>query len=393
VSIFAGIDPAVQKLVLRVSTRWHRGRRRSPRIEWVVGTVEMAGLVRAITEALPSAESALLVDHPFYDYRYDWVARQTRSHLARLVLGPWKLGELLNRADGFIYIGGVGFLTTMADGGDFEFSFVRSQGKRLVCFFTGNDIRSPRLSAEREARTGEPNLATYMSETSSTYATDDYESLKRAIARSAEAHADLIFNADVGQLGYLSRPSEHFLYFHPDREIADDLSKFEHAELPVIVHAPSSPVIKGTQLVRAAIAELRDEGYEFEYVELVRQSHAEVQAQLGRAHIVLNQFYSEVPGVFGVEALAAGCVVLMRADEHDEPSLPPGSNHAWVPTRHHQVTKNLRAVLDDPGSWLPQAQAGVDWVRANAAASVTGKIFRAKLAAIGEAGESRPAEA
>ena len=234
--------------------------------------------------------------------------------------------------------------------------------------------------AEQEVATGEPNLATYLAETDPVFGTPAYEQAKRAIAASADAFASVIVNAEYNQRSHLTRPAEKFPYFYPDDDVVDTFDKFADTSRPVILHAPSSPLIKGTQLVRAAIAELRDEGYDFEYVELVRQPHAQVQEQLRRAHVVLNQFYSEVPGVFGVEALAAGCVVLQRADEHDEASLPPGSNDAWVLTRHHQVTRHLRAVLDAPNTWESQARAGVDWVREHAVFSVAGPRFAETLA-------------
>jgi len=381
-SIFAGIDPAIQRATLWASIAWHAWRKPTPELEWVVGPVEVAGLVRALTEALPSAESAVHEAHPFYAHAYDWVTPAGRSHLRRLLQGPWKLGELMARARGFLYVGGVGFLDTMNDGRSYEFSVLRARGKKIVCYFTGNDIRSPKLSAQRESATGEPNLGTYLAETDPRFASDAYELSKRALAESAERHAHVIFNADVGQPGHFTRPSEPFLYFHPDAEICDDFSKFATPTKPIILHAPSSPVVKGTQLVRAAINELRDEGFEFEYVELVREPHDQVREQLKRAHIVLNQFYSEVPGVFGVEALAAGCVVLMRADERDEPILPIGSNRAWVVTRHYQVTKHLRELLVAPDGWEGQARAGVAWVRAHASAAVTGEILRNTLSRI-----------
>src|SRR5690606_31039206 len=92
-----------------------------------------------------------------------------------------------------------------------------------------------------------------------------------------------------------------------------------------------------------------------------------------------NQFYSLVPSVFGVEAMAAGAIVMMRADEGDEPSVPAGSNGAWVVTRHYEVAKNLRRLLDNPETWRAQAQAGVDWVREHAVASVSGPRFAALL--------------
>ncbi|MBN9606115.1 MAG: hypothetical protein J0G30_05845 [Actinomycetales bacterium] len=380
-SVFAGVDPLVQRLALRVSTAWHR-RRRLPSVDWVVGPVEVAGLAHAMRSLIPSTESDLMYAHPFYAHTYDWIAPNRRTHLGRVVRGPWRLGALIARSKGFIYLGGVGYLDKLDDGGAFELGYLKAHGKRVVCYFTGNDIRSPRLSAELEAQTGEPNFATYLAETGPEFATERYEQRRRDIASSAESFADLIFNADRAQLGYLTRPSEPFLYFHPDSEITANFDKFARRSRPVIVHAPSSPVLKGTQLVRAAIRELRDDGYEFEYVELVRQSHAEVTAQLRRAHIVLNQFFSEVPGVFGVEGLAAGCVVVQRADEHDEPSLPAGSNEAWVVTRHHQVARHLRRLLEDPTSWEAQARRGVEWVRAHAAASVTGPVLVQKLTAL-----------
>jgi hypothetical protein len=59
--------------------------------------------------------------------------------------------------------------------------------------------------------------------------------------------------------------------------------------------------------------------------------------------------------------------------------LPEGSNAAWVVTRHFEVTKHLRKVLDEPGSWEQQARAGAQWVRDYAAIGVTGATLREKL--------------
>lgn len=381
-SIFAGVAPALQKATLHVSFAWHRlpaVRARFAPIDWIVGPHEVAAVVHRIASVLPSAESAILRPHPFYTFHYDWVGRPARSLLGSWVAGPWKLGELAARARGFVYVSEVGFLDKLDDHRRYEFAFLKRRGKRLVCYFTGSDIRSLRKMAEREQRTGLPNIATYIAETNPSLATDAYEDVRRAIAEAADEFADMTFNADVDQQGYLTRPSERYLYFYPDEDVTDDFSKFDDVRVPVLVHAASSPVIKGTQLVRAAVEELRAEGYEFEYIELLRQPHAEVRAALARAHIVLNHFFGETPAVFGVESLAAGCVVMMRADEHVEPMLPPGSNSAWIVTRHFEVTKHLRALLDAPETWETQARSGAAWVRESAAVSVTGAILREKL--------------
>lgn len=369
----------LQFATLRLSFAWHRVAGRGPKIAWVVGPYEIARLVHDIAMVLPSSESVVLRKHPFYDVGYSWqappVGRGLLADLRVYVRGPWKLGELAVRADGFVYISQAGFIDSSWDERWAEFQFLKRRGKRIVCYFTGTDIRSPRRMAELEDSMGEPNVATYLAETDGRYATESYEIVKQRTAASAERFADVIFNADADQRGYLTQPAEHFKYFVDDEDITETLDKFENVKRPVVLHAPSSPVIKGTQLVRAAVAQLQAEGWDFEYVELVRQPHESVQRELRRAHIVLNQFYSLVPGVFGVEALAAGNVVMMRADENDEPSVPAGSNSAWVVTRHHQVANNLRQLLSNPSLWEEQARAGVAWVRQHAASSVTGPEF------------------
>jgi hypothetical protein len=284
---------------------------------------------------------------------------------------------------GFVYVGPQGFLDAGHDHREHEFRFLKRHGCRVVCYFTGNDIRSPKLMRELEEKTGRPNLGTYLSEVDPVFTTDAYDDLKRKVADVANRYADAVFNADVDQRGYLKPGAHPFLYFYPGEEILDSFEKFSRLDCPVIVHAPSSPILKGTQLVRAAITQLRTEGYVFEYVELIKVPNAQVKQALSRAHIALNEFYASMPGVFSVESMAAGCAVLTSADETVEPQLPPGSNRAWIVTAHYQVTTNLRALLDHPERMEPQARAGNAWVREHAAASKTGPQFARMLSGIG----------
>lgn len=115
-------------------------------------------------------------------------------------------------------------------------------------------------------------------------------------------------------------------------------------------------------------------------VELIGVPHAEVKHALERAHIVLNEFYAYVPGVFGVEAMAAGAVLLTSADEQIETDLPEGSNQAWIVTRHFEVTERLRGVLSSsPQELLAKAEAGQSWVRAHATSEASGRVIRSAL--------------
>jgi hypothetical protein len=209
----------------------------------------------------------------------------------------------------------------------------------------------------------------------------------------ASRHASAMFSNSVDHLSYLTVGTEPFLYFVDD-ETPANLDKFDDVSRPILVHATTAPSIKGTPLVRAAIARLRDEGYTFEYVELLGVPNATVKHELQRAHIALNQFYGFSPAVFGAEALAAGCVVMMSSDEHVETDLPAGSNECWVVTKHHEVYLHLKRLLDDPSLLAPIARRGREWAERNAmrrgAGSTLNRVLDAVLDGTYRAPEVRP---
>lgn len=375
----------LQKMLLLASYEVFRliNRRKANPISWVIGTDEIAGMVFHIAQVVPQAHSVVLSTHEFYKYRYGTQSRTARSPrldlLRRVVVGPVILARLLTLADGFLFVGSNGFLLADPDQRRFEFSFIRSKGARIACYFVGDDIRSPRLMHEAEERTQRPNISSHIAEVSPVFETQAYEDKKRMIAEVAEAYSDVIFTAPVDQLSYLSSHTEPVAYFYPDENFNHDKTKFDELSRPRVLHAPSSPALKGTRFVRSAIERLEADGYDFEYIELRAASNENVQFELRRAHIVLNQFYAFLPGVFGIEALAARCAVLMSADEHLEPILPAGSNQAWVVTGIDEIYQNLRTLLDEPGRIAAQADQGQKWAIENAAMSNTAAALRRTL--------------
>lgn len=348
-------------------------------------------MVSQFAAVIPGSTTAVIVNHPFYPGPYDHHPPELKNRFATLrwrwLTLPAMFVRLAYSADGFIYLSQNGYLLNLHDHRHFEFGYLQRHGVKIVCCFTGSDIRSPALMRGHERQTGLPNIATYLASTDPVFGTAAYDAERKQIAEVAERFADEILTFRVDQMGYLSRSTQPFPYLIPDEAVREDLEKFESVPVPVILHAPSSPIIKGTQLVRSAIAALRADGFEFEYVELSGVPHAEVMSELERAHIVLNEFYSHAPGVFAVEAMASGCVVLTSADENVEPDLPAGSNHAWIVTRHWEVYRNLRAVLERPESLRAQADAGRAWVRANAVTSESGARIRGILGRITGKGE------
>lgn len=349
----------------------------------MVGPAEVASIVANLAQAVPGSFSVSLGSHRYYEFSYDYSIVTGRGDWLRRRFGaPWVFGRLASKAKGFVYVGAEGFLLSQGDHRDWEFRFLRRHGVRIVCLFTGSDIRSPVLMRHFEQATGLETIVTYLDQLSPVFASEAYDEKRRGTAAVADRHADLIFNAAVDQLSYLDRDTEPFPYFFPDDAVVRDLRKHATGGPRVVLHAPSSPIIKGTQVVRAAVRRLRAEGYEFEYRELIDVPHSEVLAALREAHIVLNEFYAFVPGVFGVEAMASGCALLTRADEAIETDLPTGSNAAWVVTPAADIQENLRRLLDHPELIEPQAAAGVAWVLQHATITASGARIRGLLDAL-----------
>lgn len=359
-------------MIAHASRRWHLRRGALRPVSWVVGPVEIASLVVNVARAIPGSFSVALTPHRFYDAPYDYRIDPGRGDwLRRRLVAPWLFGRLAAHARGFIYVGAEGFLLA-ADGRAWEFAFLKRHGVRIVCLFTGSDIRSPVLMRRMQEETGLENIVTYLDQVAPVFASVGYDDQRRQTAVVADRSADAIFSAAVDQLSYLASPLEPFPYFYPDDDVLLDDAKHSAPGPRIVVHAPSSPIIKGTQVVRAAVQRLRADGYDFDYRELSGVPHTEILAALREAHIVLNEFYAFVPGVFGVEAMANGCALLTRADETIETGLPAGSNEAWVVTTAGDIYTHLRRLLDAPETIGPQAAAGRDWVLRHATVSASG---------------------
>jgi hypothetical protein len=247
--------------------------------------------------------------------------------------------------------------------------YVKSKNKNIVCFFTGTDIRSPRLMLDFAHKNEIDVHSNYLYLISPQSLTLEYETSKKKLAGVADNYADLVFNASVDQMSYFTKKTQPFIYFYPDENFVKNDTKFSDIKIYRICHAPTSPILKGTQLVRAAIAKLRAEGYRFEYIELIGVSNEVVLKKLRSSHIVLNEFYAFVPGLFGVEAMASHCALVTSADEHIEPDLPLTSNKAWYVTKNYEVYDHLKDLLNSPDLIKKYADAGYEWAIENASFS------------------------
>lgn len=78
---------------------------------------------------------------------------------------------------------------------------------------------------------------------------------------------------------------------------------------PLVLHAPSDPRIKGTQIVEEAVNILKKQGLKFEFLILSDAPHEQVLSALGRTAVLVDQ-PGAVPARLAVEGMASGCAVI-----------------------------------------------------------------------------------
>jgi hypothetical protein len=337
--------------------------------EWVVGNHEVAGILYGIGTALPNTRTVNFSHLENYEFKYDIQVKSPRLilPLVQIVVGPILLGYFTSRTKGFVYLANSSFMLSGLDFREFEFRFIRSKNLNLVVYLTGSEIRSTLKMQALAKKLGEENLGTISARVFPELATKSREESLKKNCQVIDAYATHVFNAEIDQLTYLKNPALPFLYFCPDdyflKRYRKPLGKI------TICHAVNEPLIKGTDYVRKAISELKRNGYEIEYIELIGVDHATVLRQLENSHICINELYSYMPGVFSIEAMSKYCLVFTRATSKIELSLPKLSENSWVESTTETLYLNLRHYIENPSLISQKAIEGHDWAKQNASIS------------------------
>ena len=337
----------------------------------VIGFSETCGLV-AQTGLLIERSQTICFENDYYFNTLPYDFRLKPGFLykfRRFFFGAWILVRIAYTKSTVIYIGWDKLLIDALDFGEFEFQFLKKRGVSIVLWFTGSDIRS--LARVRELHAGDKseNWADIMPIAFPTYDSQKFELSQKEKAHVAEYYADIIINNERDQTSYLSRSDSDTFPITDPVFFNSSLEKFSlgNCEIVQVLHAPSSPLIKGTPLVNAAIKRLINEGYPINYIEARNSTREEMRQLISKSHVVLNQFYSKTPGHFGFEAMASSCILLQSAElpinkllgDFDE--SPP-----WVRCSTFEIYECLKQVLDDIPKFISVAISGYNYALLNA---------------------------
>lgn len=144
---------------------------------------------------------------------------------------------------------------------------------------------------------------------------------------------------------------------------------------PIVVHAPSSAVIKGTRLIDPVLQRLDADGL-ISYRRIEGVPAAEIPALYREADIVLEQFRIGTYSRAAVEGMAAGRVVVAHVHDQvrDHVRSATGRDLPVVQATPDSLERVIIDILEQRDAYREVARAGVDFVlqvhdgRASAAA-------------------------
>lgn len=194
-----------------------------------------------------------------------------------------------------------------------DLPFIKARGRRIVYRGTGFDLRVRSL---HEARN--PHHAFQYG-----YELEIDEEAQRLYLRYLASYVDLFIVQDPEMHEFM--PEARIVPRGIDVDSLDAVG-IQPTDRPLIVHAPSKALVKGTPLLQQALAELAEEGLPFDFQLVTDVHHEEALDWYRRADIVVDQLLIGWYGVLTIEALALGkpVVVYVRDDLYDRftPRIP-----------------------------------------------------------------------
>ncbi|MGN6334393.1 MAG: glycosyltransferase [Motilibacteraceae bacterium] len=174
--------------------------------------------------------------------------------------------------------------------------------------------------------------------------------------RIAAAHEGPVYVSTPDQLDFVPRATWLPTVVDPGRW-ATDRPVLER-ERPVVLHAPSNALLKGSEHVEPVLQRLQAEGL-VEYVRVEGVAPEEMTALVQAADIVVEQLVLGLYSLAAIEAMAAGRVVLAHVHPRVRERLP--RELPVVEADPATLEQVLRAVLADRERYREVAAAGVTY--------------------------------
>lgn len=228
----------------------------------------------------------------FRPHRFNYWLRKNWSIYIHKLVQWW----CVKRCDVFIF-----FWNSF--NGDFsDIELLKRKNKRIIFCFVGDDVRWF-FAQKQEFEKYQLKHIEYDNDYD--YSLNGLRERLRRI-RNSERFATIIFSRlDQAQLQL-----KPYYRFHMMVDTKKIKPNFNQNKIPVVVHAPSNKVGKGSKYVTDAINELKLEGIEFVFKQIEGLENNKLIQLLASADIVIDQMICPGSGKIASEALASGKVVI-----------------------------------------------------------------------------------
>jgi hypothetical protein len=231
-----------------------------------------------------------------------------------------------------------------------DLPYLSKKGKQIVSVCVGSDVRHYGSYAEWNLP-----LSDYIKQLSFT---PELLEVSLRTLRAVELYSTIV----------LSQPNQSFLGVRPFHHfyLPINLAELNHHvpdnQVPIVLHAPTRPQLKGTEFYLNALEQLKNEGVPFELRLLENVNHQDLLRQMTQADIVLDELYFPLYGKTTIEALACGCVVTNGDDPELEPI--PRERPIWK-VMPSTIVDQLRQLLTNRDERLRLAHRGRRFVEAH----------------------------
>ena len=318
----------------------------------LIGTYEIAGWIQHYKNGFEknghTVTTAVSQKNPFYHCEYNYILNELFFNNAekrifnsnemiqraiRKIKNKWInykyerfIKELIDQHD-VLFLLWHPFLTNSK-----ELAYARIKNKKIVSIFVGSDVRYFKAFKQ------EFNIDNWVFPNSWDH---DNPSYHLQLIRNAEKYSDLIYSVP-DQAGLQLKPYHHL-------QVPIDTQKFifriPENKIPKVVHAPSVPFKKGTDIIESILNRLKQEGIAFELITVRDMPNHELLQLLTEADVLVDEIVYNGPGALSFEGMLSGCAVATRYIE-TSPSVfrPP----VWSINADNIYEKLKRLLSDAP---------------------------------------------
>jgi hypothetical protein len=216
-----------------------------------------------------------------------------------------------------------------------DYEILKRKGKKIITLFIGDDVRWYEAMRQHFSAEGIPPIK---------YPEYDH-SLTNLISklrflRTAEKYSDLIISVpDQSQLAL--KPYKYFSTIINTQSIKENTAQ---SQVPLVIHAPSDRIIKGTEHILDAVNKLKSEGLQFEFKLIENMPHTDVLGWYEKCDVVIGQLGIGL-GKQGMEVLATGKVLLTGLHPMSAPNKNYTNDNPSVNISKENIAEKLREVI------------------------------------------------